>query len=89
MPPALITAYSTEKCAPDKCADERFGHDNAREQKGAAEAKINQAGNEAAPVIGELFPNQKNQGNRGDYRNRDREAGSCGVYAKELEGSNN
>ena len=89
MPPALVTAHSTENRARDERADQRFGHDNAREQKGAAEAKINQAGNEAAPVIGELFPNQKNQGNRGDHRNRDREAGSCGVYAKELEGSNN
>src|SRR6266568_3233220 len=58
MPPPLITRHSTEHRARDERADQRFGHDNAHEQKCAAEAKINQAGNEAAPVIRELFPKE-------------------------------
>ena len=84
MTPTLITANRAENRARDECADERFGHYNAREQKCAAEAEINQTGNEAAPVISELFPNEKNQGNQGDDRERDREPGGCGLYAEKL-----
>ena len=58
-------------------------------QKCAAAAEINQTGNEAAPVIREFFPNQKNQGNRSDDRQRTREPRSGSVYAEELEGDNN
>src|SRR4029077_1980038 len=89
MAPALITAQCAEDRASDERADERFGHDDAREQKCAAEAKINQTGNETAPVIRELFPNQKNKSNRGDHRERDREASSSFVYTEELERNDN
>ena len=88
MTPSLITAHAAKNRARDERADERLGHDDAPEQKCAAEAKINQTGHEAAPVIREFLPNEKSQGNRSDDRNRDREASSRAVDAEELEGNN-
>ena len=55
MAPVLISAHCAENRARDQRADERFGHDDPRQQKRPAEAKINHAGSEAAPVIRELF----------------------------------
>src|SRR5215211_6975384 len=51
MAPPLIAAYSAEHRASYECGDERFGHDNAREKKCAAEAEIDQTCDETAPVI--------------------------------------
>ena len=89
MTTALIAAQSAENRARDKRADERLGHDDAGEQKCAAAAEINQTGNEAAPVVRELFPNQKNQGNQSDRRQRTRKPRRCSVYAEKLERDNN
>src|SRR5205814_4153515 len=89
MTTALIAAQSAENRARDKRADERFGHDDAGEQKCAAAAEVYQTGNETAPVVRELFPNQKNQGNQSDRRQRTRKPRRCSVYAEKLERDNN
>src|SRR5215831_20641651 len=82
MAPPFVTAYPTEHRACDERADERFGHDNAREKKRAAKAEIDQTGDETAPVIRELFADQKNKCNRGYDSERNRQPGRCLVHAK-------
>src|SRR5437762_5380587 len=88
MTATLIAAQSGEDCARNKCAHKRFGHYDAREQKCATETEINQTGDEAAPVISEPFPNQKNQGNGGNNCKRNRESGGGRIDAKDLERNN-
>src|SRR4029077_5255119 len=89
MTPALITGQSAEDRGGHERADKGFRHDNAREQKCTAATEINETCNETAPVVRELFPDQKNQGNQSDHGERTREARCCGVYPKELERGNN
>src|SRR5215469_15281013 len=88
MAPAPITGYSTEHRTGHECGDERFGHDNAREKERAAEAEIDQTGDETAPIIRELFANQKDKCNRGYDRQRDRQSGRCLIHAENLVANN-
>src|SRR5437763_9625103 len=89
MSASLITAYCTENRPCDERADDRFGHDDAPEEKCAAEAEINQARNKAVPITRELFPNQKNQRNQRYDCNRDGKPGSCLVYTEDFERNDN
>src|ERR1700751_2557646 len=82
MAPSLIAADCTEHRAGHECGDERFGHDNAREKKRAAEAQIDQTCDETAPVIRELFANQKDKCNRGYGGQRDRQSRRCLIHAE-------
>src|SRR4029453_16011168 len=82
MAPALIAAYCAEHCAGHECGYERFGHDDAREKKRAAEAEIDQTCDETAPVIRELFANQKDKCDRGYDGQRDRQTVRCLIHAK-------
>src|SRR6476660_2650255 len=88
MAPPLIAAYSAEHCGGHECGDERFGHDNAREKKRAAEAEIDQTCDETAPVIRELFANQKDKCNRGYDRQRERQPSCCLIHAENFVRSN-
>ena len=53
--PALIPAHAAENRAGNERAENGLGHDDPSEQKGAARAKINQTGQETAPIIGQPF----------------------------------
>src|SRR5262249_45448053 len=60
------------------------GHHYARQQERPAEAEINQTGNETAPVIGQLFADQKDKRGRGHYGERDRQPSRCLIYPENL-----
>src|SRR6266567_310457 len=47
----LVTAYAAEDRAGNESAENRLGHDEPSEQKGAAGAEINQTGKKTSPVI--------------------------------------
>src|SRR5262245_35072167 len=83
-PPALITGQSTENRSGDERADQRLGHHNARQQKRPAEAEPNQTGNETAPVIGQLFADQKDKRSGGHYGERDRQPSRCLIHPENL-----
>ena len=55
--PALITAHTAENRSGDERAENRLGHNDPSEQKGAARAEINQTSQETAPIIGQPFSN--------------------------------
>ena len=82
MAPALIAAYSTEHRSGHERRDERFWHDNAREQKRAAKTEVDQTRDETAPVIRELLANQKDECNSGYYSQRDRQPSSCLIHTE-------
>src|SRR5439155_15428327 len=88
MAPPFIAAYSAEYRAGHECADERFGHDNSGEKKRAAEAEIDQTGDETAPVTRELFANQKDKCNGGYDRQRNGQPGRCLIHAENFVRSN-
>src|SRR5689334_8515252 len=84
----LIAAYSAEHRSGHEYADERFGHDDAREKKRAAKAEVDQTGYETAPIIGEFFANQENKCNRGYDGQRDRKSSGCLIHTENFVRSN-